>query len=353
MCNENTNADYTTQLDASFKDENVLTDQAISWNSTNAHPDAVSKAKAELIRVLGTDISFSTNLGLGIDDAACKLAPTDSERPKYPVVMLINGVGGTGKNTFVDELTKHCAVRYISTIDHVRTAADVLIGIEADYGCTEGVDHRANKDDKYRSFLHDIKEAWTEFSDNPNQVTVNMVKAIIGNAVSYGSDWYDLIVIDCREGKNIEKIKTELEENCGLIVLTTLIRGINDPEQYTNGGDRYVYNYKYDITITNKYGYLDMFKLQAYLFATFLKLANNRFGIKCEDESPVKVAEDGTSTPDYKFATESHATYDPNNVITATNSTPESDVDLSVVSTETVDPEEARAHFIDELNGSN
>lgn len=161
-----------------------------------------------------------------------------------PIVVIINGVGGSGKDTFVhlikDKLKtiinpspfandKISIVKNISTIDSVRIAARFL-------GCDVH-----EKDDKCRRFLHELKKLSAEYYDIPYQ---NCRKTIYDGG-------YKICFVHCREPEEIKRFVDEFG------AITVLVRrpDIHTPD---NSSDMGVENYKYDYVIENDGDYFDL-----------------------------------------------------------------------------------------------
>ena len=82
-------------------------------------------------------------------------------------IIIINGSGRCGKDTFVEYVKKvsNDRVYLISTVDKVKEIAKTM-----------GWD--GNKDEKSRKFLSDIKLAWTNYNNGVFQDTVASVSNI-------------------------------------------------------------------------------------------------------------------------------------------------------------------------------
>jgi len=144
-------------------------------------------------------------------------------------VIILNGAGESGKNTFVqfcrDILSPHnIYVDNISSVDQIKEAA-ALLG-------WDGV-----KDDRSRKFLSDLKDLSTAFNDGPLRYMVDQVESISLMQET-------LVFLDIREPEEIQKAKGTFH------AITVLIRR-TDPEQFSNHADRNVENYSYDYVIDN------------------------------------------------------------------------------------------------------
>lgn len=161
-----------------------------------------------------------------------------------PIVVIINGVGGSGKDTFVqlvkDKLKKIenpspfandnvSIVENISTVDRVKTAARFL-------GCDV-----YEKDDKCREFLSKLKTLASEYYDSPYQ----NCRKIIYNGM------FKVCFVHCREPEEIQRFVDEFG------AITVLVRrpNIHTPD---NSSDMGVENYKYDYYVDNDGDYFDL-----------------------------------------------------------------------------------------------
>lgn len=142
-----------------------------------------------------------------------------------PKIVVINGSGGVGKDTFIkyvqDSYTLGSIIN-ISTIDNVKHAAAIL--------GWDGV-----KDEKGRKFLSELKY----FTNQYYPISINTVRNAI-NEHPYAS----CIFVHCREPKEIDKIKEEFD------AITILVKNDN-VEVPDNYSDAHVNDYEYDYIIDN------------------------------------------------------------------------------------------------------
>ena len=78
-------------------------------------------------------------------------------------IIVINGTGGSGKDTFVEFCKEHVIVFNHSSVDIIKQAASIM-----------GWDGK--KDDKSRKFLSDLKALVTEYNDGCFKHIVELVK---------------------------------------------------------------------------------------------------------------------------------------------------------------------------------
>jgi guanylate kinase len=153
-------------------------------------------------------------------------------------IVIINGTGGAGKDTFVTmckDVLGAESVFNISTVDFVKEVATMC-----------GWD--GTKTPKNRKFLSDLKDLLTEWDDIP-------LKKIMAEAVScsacaeiLGKLDKSVLFIHCREPKEIEKLVRVFQDD----VATLLIRRSEaEAVKQINHADNDVFHYAYDYTIYN------------------------------------------------------------------------------------------------------
>lgn len=197
-----------------------------------------------------------------------------------PVVILISGAGGNGKDTFINFVNQSLAVYNISTIDPIKEVASTLINltVSSDYSPIDSQKEMDDKSDKYREFLHELKMAWSNFNDGPN---INMLEETRHVLTMHEDERerYDVIFIHVREPEEIANLKKDIERYFGIACLTMCVQGLVDPAAYENECDKNVDKYSYDLYITNTD--LEILKIQAMFFAARLENVNKTNGIPC------------------------------------------------------------------------
>lgn len=141
-------------------------------------------------------------------------------------IIVINGSGGVGKDTFVEFCKKYCKVKNISSVDKVKEAAKVLTGWDG------------TKDEKSRKLLVDLKQLGIEYNDAP-------FKYITESAEEFEKTDEELMFIHIREIAEIEKVRKNIKAK------TLLVTNINVPIITSNESDKNVMNYQYDYYIKN------------------------------------------------------------------------------------------------------
>jgi guanylate kinase len=141
-------------------------------------------------------------------------------------IIVINGSGGVGKDTFVDYCRIYANILNISSVDKIKEAARIL-------GWNGG------KTESDRKFLSDLKLLSSEYNDYSYQYIKSHIDKFKMDK-SLGT-----IFIHVREPEEIERIKQEFG------AITLLIVNPNKQEIKTNMADANVMNYKYDYVIVN------------------------------------------------------------------------------------------------------
>lgn len=155
-------------------------------------------------------------------------------------VIIINGTGGSGKDTFVEFCSEFVKVTNISSVDKVKEAAKILVGWNGE------------KDEKSRKLLVDLKQLSIEYNDSPTKyIKEQFEKFEEGNS--------EYLFIHIREIDEIEKIKKLLNAK------TLLIKNPRVALITSNNSDGNVYKYTYDYTIEND-GTLEDLKEKARKF---------------------------------------------------------------------------------------
>lgn len=155
-------------------------------------------------------------------------------------VVIMNGMGGSGKDTFVEMCAKHTNIVNISSVDKVKEAAKALVGWNGD------------KDEKSRKLLVDLKRLSIDYNDYPT-------KYILDEYEKFKQSDNNILFVHIREISEIEKLKSLLSAETVLIVNPRV------PDITSNESDANVAKYTYDYTIENA-GTLDELEEKAIEF---------------------------------------------------------------------------------------
>lgn len=140
-------------------------------------------------------------------------------------IVVINGTGGCGKDTFVDFCRKYTKVYNFSSIDKVKEIAK-MIG------------WNGSKTEKDRKFLADLKKLTTNYND----MAFNSIKEAID---IFKSSEDELMFIHIREPEEIERVVKKFK------AYSLLIKRENYEIIKSNKSDADVLNYDYDFIILN------------------------------------------------------------------------------------------------------
>lgn len=142
-------------------------------------------------------------------------------------IIVINGSGGVGKDTFVEFCSEFAKVKNISSVDKVKEAAEILVGWNGE------------KDDKSRKLLVDLKQLSIAYNDYPITYIKNEADDFLANPEQ------QIMFVHIREISEIKKVKEILKAK------TLLITSSRVEKILTNQSDANVDQYEYDIYMTN------------------------------------------------------------------------------------------------------
>lgn len=158
-------------------------------------------------------------------------------------IVVINGTGGSGKDTFVEFVSKYTSVVNFSSVDKVKEVARVA-----------GWD--GGKTDKDRKFLADLKVLTTEYNDMPFMSMCEKVAEFRENDA-------EVMFLHIREPENIERAVNAFGAK------TLLVKRVGLENITSNYSDANVDNYDYDYRIENDT--LEGLEEQAVLFIEKLR----------------------------------------------------------------------------------
>lgn len=140
-------------------------------------------------------------------------------------IIVINGTGGSGKDTFVEFCMKYAKVKNFSSIDKVKEIAR-LIGWDG------------QKREKDRKFLSDLKKLTTDYCDMP----FNTIKDAVDE---FNNSDDEIMFIHVREPEEIKKVVDAFDAK------TLLVKRVGLANIESNYSDANVDNYPYDYVIEN------------------------------------------------------------------------------------------------------
>lgn len=176
-------------------------------------------------------------------------------------IIVINGTGGSGKDSFINFVSNYISLMNFSSVDKVKEIAR-MIGWDG------------GKTEKDRKFLSDLKVLTAEYNDMPFRSMSEIVD------IFRESNEYNVLFLHIREPENIARAvdafgaRTLLIKRNGLMNITS------------NYSDANVDNYDYDYVIENS-GSLEELEISAFDFVRELK--NKFYGEVPSSKGSVKV----------------------------------------------------------------
>lgn len=174
------------------------------------------------------------------------------------LIVIINGKGGAGKDTCIDEISKLYSTMNVSSITPVKEAAK-LLGWGGD------------KELKSRKFLSDLKLLSTRYNDYPMAYVLSKISEF-----KVSDNW--LMFIHMREPSEINKLVDRLNSDDEVSYTTLLIdRPVLNDHKYGNEADDDVFNYGYENVFVNDYPTEDELRYEFVKFFTdmILKIGRN------------------------------------------------------------------------------
>lgn len=141
-------------------------------------------------------------------------------------IVIINGNGGVGKDTFVSFCARHKNVKKCSTVDKIKEAAKVLGW------------NNAMKSEVDRKFLADLKTLSTNYNDFPFTCLKNAIE-------EFKNDDNEVLFLFIREIDEIKRMKEYI--SCKTLLITNSNTKFID----SNEADKNVLNYEYDYVVEN------------------------------------------------------------------------------------------------------
>ena len=158
-------------------------------------------------------------------------------------IYIMNGQGGTGKDTFqsmVRDAILDKKVAKVSMVDYTKQFASTYL------------DWDGEKTPKARKMLCNLKDILDDWMDASFKDVKSSIELLRENGT-------DIVFIDAREPRDIARLVSQFDAMTILIVR-------NGKDEYGNHADDGVFDYTYDITINND-GTLEDLKKEAEGFA--------------------------------------------------------------------------------------
>lgn len=143
-------------------------------------------------------------------------------------ILIINGSGGVGKDTFVNALRDFAEVTHISIVEPTKNLA-------------RQIGWNGRKSERDRKFLSDLKM----LIDDYNDYNYGYISNIVRNYLDTPSDGINLLCIDMRERPQIERAKEEFGAE------TVLVKRDSVQHITSNVADAGVFDMEYNYIIEN------------------------------------------------------------------------------------------------------
>lgn len=147
----------------------------------------------------------------------------------FKKVFVINGIAGSGKDTFVSMVGAIVPTVNYSSVSKIKDVAKLL-------------GWNGEKDDKSRKFLSDLKRLSARYNDFPFSCMVKKIEDFVAD------DIHEFLFMHIREPEEIDRIVYMFPE-----IQTVLVRNDNVKQVTSNRSDAEVYEYDYDIIINNSW----------------------------------------------------------------------------------------------------
>lgn len=168
-------------------------------------------------------------------------------------IVVINGSGGVGKDTFINLFSTFANTHSYSSVQKVKKIAEQMGWYKYD------------KSEKDRKFLSDLKLLWADYNDKPYE---SLGTAILEFKYCYN---LDVLFLHVREPDEIKRLQSEYD------VKTLLIKSKNVNKIESNMADKYVEEFEYDYIVNND-GTLEDLLYEAGKFHSWLGGNEWKFG---------------------------------------------------------------------------
>lgn len=159
-------------------------------------------------------------------------------------VFILNGTGGSGKDTFCDLVNEVVSIVHYSYVSNTKNAAEKFFG------------WKGGKTEKDRLFLAELNTLSEKYNDMPFQDCKRMVDEFMKYDYYDKYGWHEFLFIDCREVKNIERLKKEFNAETIFI-----LRDEAKPITSNHADAQTLCEYDYDYIINNSGDINDLKKI--------------------------------------------------------------------------------------------
>lgn len=191
------------------------------------------------------------------------------EEKKKPII-IINGIGGSGKDTFVEFASQYASICNFSSIDKIKEIASLqFFEKDKEMAWLTKYGWKGLKTEKDRKFLSSLKRACTEYNDLPFYETMKAIE-------NFQNSDKEIMFIHIREPEEIRRTKNAIGG-----VFTLLIKRSGLDNITSNPSDALVDNYPYVLIIENNT--LEDLEVQAKQFIENLLEYENGQILKLEE----------------------------------------------------------------------
>lgn len=164
--------------------------------------------------------------------------------PTRTKVIIINGVTGSGKDTFIEFVQSYCQLNEVANILNI-SSVDTIKNVLRQFGWD------GNRTDEARDIMMGIKKIWIDAQNGPTMFLLNNIIAF--HASHVGED--NIIFCHVREPEEIEKLERAVfgMDSVGIDVMTMLIVRDDAIKDDTRRSDDYeiIKSYPYSKIIEN------------------------------------------------------------------------------------------------------
>jgi len=159
--------------------------------------------------------------------------PESTQRLSGKIIIVMNGKGGVGKDTFCDIVGHFFSTAHVSAITPIKDLARQC-----------GWD--GSKDPESRKFLSDLKRALVTYNQYPTQYLLKAVQTFSND------EKVDILFVDIREPEQIQRFIDNVRSSYHIPVRTILVRSTRKELMihYGNSSDddveKFPYNYIFD-----------------------------------------------------------------------------------------------------------
>lgn len=184
-------------------------------------------------------------------------------------IIIVNGTGRVGKDTFVNDCLNTIYFSQEKTIKEELIKISNIDSVFIVKKIAKELGWDGNKTETNRKFLSDLKDLLTNWQNIPYQSTINKITETKQRIRELDLP-YSLIFVHSREPKEIQRYVSHYsKDNC----LTLLVKNPNIPIIQSNHADKDIENYHYDFIVNNNGSLEDLYE-KAKLFCYHVLVSN-------------------------------------------------------------------------------